>query len=101
MCGVLSEAEKELLRGIQFPLPPFHQHCHEAGCQAKHAPHLYKGAGTAVGEPPEAFWALLGRMVYRVAYMRMVRTCVFEFVRCGALARCLIARFVIRLVCVY
>lgn len=70
---MLSEADRELLRGIEFPLPPFHQYCHEAGCQCAHAPHLYKGAGTAVGEPPEAFWAQLGRLVYRVAYMRQVR----------------------------
>ena len=69
-CKWLSPEEKKLLRGIKFPLPPFHQYCHEASCQCAHAPHLYEGAGTAAGEPPEAFWALFGKLSHRIALMR-------------------------------
>ena len=68
-CPWLTPEEKARLLAIEFPLPPMHQFAHTATCQVAYAPHKFVGAGTAVGEPPEAFWAKIGRLAYRVLYM--------------------------------
>lgn len=76
-----TEEEKGWMRAIRFPLCTFHRYMHVAICQRAYAAELpiFKGAGTGVGEPPEQFWAKMGRMADRMQYSRLSKTgAVFE-----------------------
>lgn len=41
-------------------VPPFHQYAHSSTCQAQNSGKHAKGAGRAVGEPPENAWSFFG-----------------------------------------
>ena len=76
-----TEEEKGWMLAVKFPLCTFHRYMHVAICQRTWAAELpiFKGAGTGVGEPPEQFWAKMGKMSTRMQYSRLSKVgAVFE-----------------------
>lgn len=49
-----------LAAAMTILVPPFHQYAHSSSCQAENSGKHAKGAGRAVGEPPENAWSFFG-----------------------------------------